>query len=41
MFSNQNVHKAFQSILRADYISITDSRQLEMFTNQTYQNLNI
>ena len=30
MFSNQNVHKAFQSILRADYISITDSRQLEM-----------
>lgn len=30
MFDNQNIHKAFQSILRADYISINDSAQLEM-----------
>lgn len=30
MFDNQNIHKAFQSILRADYISINDSSQLEM-----------
>ena len=30
MFDNQNIHKAFQSILRADYISINDSTQLEM-----------
>ena len=30
MFENYNVHKAFQSILRADYISIDDSNQLKM-----------
>ncbi len=30
MFDNYNVHKAFQSILRADYISIDDSNQLKM-----------